>query len=468
MQIDIKNIFESITPENIKSNPVIGPAMDIFIDVLNEKCSESIDIRNAFQNTKIRKELIKVYLDDLYRALYTLQYNEDVKNTIDYVNLTPYGEIYKKDFITDIAKIITDEHFYTFNLYKENKGTTKAIQYFFNLVHELISNNKKQPVFKLTSNDVFNITVEGSMPTAIYENIIVPLAHPLGFVYDYRYITQLILNEYFGTFTYTITELGVACLRDNLPPYDVNFLYIDGNTNNTNPNNLRTIKEIFFNEFENKLYYYFEPSGLTYLVQDNETRNVNYIDVNTPSNNIDFAALAYAGIMDPVYHCSIYSDFVSFLNSYADDSSDTFYASINNFNEYTARGYFKPYIYINEGTNFAYIGKFYVGDPITGPYIIIGNSSDTNALINHFHIGTGTYIQSDYQYILENLPTTTEDVALLNALEIYPTIDNITFDAQNAGNEVYFAKEYKTFEVYRVDTQLLDYNQSSYPDGYVP
>ena len=101
MQIDLKNIFESITPDNIKNNPVIAPAMDIFIDVLNEKCAESINIRNAFQNPVIREELIKIYLDDLYRALYELQYNKDVKATIDSINKVYGTEYYKTDFIAD-------------------------------------------------------------------------------------------------------------------------------------------------------------------------------------------------------------------------------------------------------------------------------------------------------------------------------------------------------------------------------
>ena len=468
MQIDIKNIFESITPENIKNNPVIAKAMAIFIDVLNEKCSESIDIRNAFQKKEIREELIKIYINDLYNALYILQNNEEIQNTILYSNDNFYTK-YKTDFITDIAKNITDEQFYTFNLYKENKGTKKGIKYFFNLVQELISKDKKKPVFELTSNGVFDFTVQGSMPTVLYKNIVEPLSHPLGFIYNYLYVIQTILTEYFGTFIYSTTELGVECLKSDGTFCKPDFLHIDNNLNNNDLNNLRVIKEIFNNEFDNKLYYYFEPDGSTYLVQDNTLRNVLYIDTNDHNNDIDFGAVCYEGEQNPIYHCSIYSNTISELKSYADDSTNTLCANINNFNEYFSRGYLKPYIYINEGTVFAFIGKFYIGDSTMGPFVIIGSyPSNVNARINHFHIGTSTYIQSDYQYILENVPTTTTDVTRLTSLGVYPTITNVDFETQNFGNEIYTAKDYNTFEVYRGSTQLLDYNQSSYPDGYIP
>ena len=83
MSNDLQSIFKSITPDNIQSIPVIRDAMDIFISSLEEVSSTSIDVKNAFDNTNIREELIKIYLDDLYNVLQQIQFNQKIVEYIE-------------------------------------------------------------------------------------------------------------------------------------------------------------------------------------------------------------------------------------------------------------------------------------------------------------------------------------------------------------------------------------------------
>jgi predicted transcriptional regulator len=86
MQNNIKEIFSAITPDNIKNIPVVRDQMDIFIEILEELSKESIDIRNAFENTRIKEELIKIYLDDLYTVFKQIQFNQSIDELIEKTN----------------------------------------------------------------------------------------------------------------------------------------------------------------------------------------------------------------------------------------------------------------------------------------------------------------------------------------------------------------------------------------------
>ena len=270
MSNDLQSIFKSITPENIKSIPVIQDAMDIFISTLEEVSSVSIDVKNAFENTNIKEELIKIYLDDLYNVLQQIQFNQKIVEYIERSNNTYGTEYFKKELIYNITNYINDEHFLTIKSYKEKKGTTQAIKYIYDLISTFVMTGDTQHPFTLTELEPFNFKVEGSLPTVFYENIIRPLAHPLGFTYYYEQILKLVLEDFYAelNFVYTTYELEVRCLKTTGETYTFDFLYkpdgtkrvvsyidtiLEGNTR---------IKRVFFNDGDDKY-----NNGATYLKQ---------------------------------------------------------------------------------------------------------------------------------------------------------------------------------------------------------
>ena len=215
---DIKSIFSSITPDNIKELPVIKDAMDIFIETLEELSKESIDIRNIYQNEKIKDQLVQIYLDDLYNVLKAVQSNEQVISAVDRINEL-YGqsgkEVLRKDAIINISEYINEEHFLSFKSYKQNKGTKEAIEYIYTLIYGFVGTEEDRTDIRfIEGKNPFEFEVEGGLPAEIYEYIIYPLAHPIGFTFTYTRFISLLLEDYFPELSidYNTNVLETRCL----------------------------------------------------------------------------------------------------------------------------------------------------------------------------------------------------------------------------------------------------------------
>lgn len=218
---DIKSIFGSITPDNIKELPVIQDAMDIFIETLEELSKESIDIRNIYRNEKIKDQLVQIYLDDLYNVLKAVQSNEQVIAAVDRINQF-YGEsgkeVLRKDAIINISEYINEEHFLSFKSYKQNKGTKEAIEYIYNLIYGFVGTDADRADIRFIEDGrPFHLDIEGGLPAEFYEYIIYPLAHPLGFTFTYTRFISLLLEDYFPELSieYNTTVLETRCLFED-------------------------------------------------------------------------------------------------------------------------------------------------------------------------------------------------------------------------------------------------------------
>ena len=205
MSMDIRSIFDAITPENIKNIPLITTAMDIFVKNLEENALLSESIRRVYTNEydaadsdvvkesklNLRKGLLDVYLTSLYNVLSQAQDNEVVKAKF------AQSGISSAPFFQDVERIINDEYFVTNKVFKEKIGTNISIQYAYNLTKYLETAQ--------TGNDLaihpikpFHFRTDGSILKEMYENIVKPLAHPLGFTYEYNQIVDQTIQDLFG------------------------------------------------------------------------------------------------------------------------------------------------------------------------------------------------------------------------------------------------------------------------------
>ena len=227
MKQNIQSIFDSITPDNIQSVPIIKDAMAVFIETLEELASESIDITNAFKNTKIKEEIVKIYLDDIYNVLQRIKFNKKISDYIDRYNGYYGTDYYKKEQIFNIVDYINEDHFLTVRSYKEKKGTLQATRYIYDLISAFVLSNDLHHPFTLKELDPFNFKVEGSLPAVFYENIIRPLAHPLGFMYIYEQILKIVLEDFYSdpSYFYHTSVLEVRCLKPTGETYTFDFLY---------------------------------------------------------------------------------------------------------------------------------------------------------------------------------------------------------------------------------------------------
>lgn len=189
---DLQNIFELITPDNIKEIDVIRDAMSIFIETLEEKSKEAKDIISMYDNAAVREELIAVYMNDMFRILEELRDNPNLADQEKELSAF-YKNLNRKDTIKHIAEnIITDDYFSYWRDFKQKKGTVESIKYVYEMVFEFLEKQYYAVVqdsgLNVSEVAPFHIEVEGYLKFDFYDKAIRDAGHPLGFVYDYKYV----------------------------------------------------------------------------------------------------------------------------------------------------------------------------------------------------------------------------------------------------------------------------------------
>lgn len=209
--MDIKTIFESITPENIKDIPLIKTAMDIFIKNLEENAYVASSIKEIYNNAyksadpehiqecklELRKGLLDVYLHNLYNTLQKAQNNKIIRQKMLAHVETMESQGRTVPFVNDIERVLNDEYFTTNKIFKQNTGNELGIRYSYNLTKYLTSGDSDGDL-EFTEIKPFHFKVEGAVYKEMYENIIKPLSHPLGFTYFYIQIIQAEFSDLYG------------------------------------------------------------------------------------------------------------------------------------------------------------------------------------------------------------------------------------------------------------------------------
>ena len=326
MNNELLAIFKAITPDNIKDNKLISDSMKIFIELLTEYSFISKDIKLALSEhttDSIEEELPKIYLSDYYDMIENLKTNKNVVNkfkkwndalrpiiypsgmpiiddklVINYFiigqegspladsggadkddekwNVNPLSR--KLDLLGQNILKNTPENYYINRKFKESKGLKKSIQFIYDIVNEyMTSADEKQPlVFNETGRPFEIELISGSLDKNIYEESVAYLAHPLGFTFNYVYVSELnFVDDFSLSKYYNIKMLEVRCLNGNVEKYNKEVIFIEDRIN--------YLKIMFIDE--------------TYLLQENDV--VKYFNSN---NNL-------IKIYPPEFHCSIFLDY---------------------------------------------------------------------------------------------------------------------------------------------------------------
>lgn len=268
MQNNLLSIFKAITPDNIKNIPLIEDSSRIFIELLKENCSVSSDIKIALSEqttSSISEELPKIYLWDYFSMIENLKNNKVIvqkfknwnlalnpslypigmpyigeKLFINYftigepggvlsteagddginANVFPYSE--KLNILQRNLLHNSSENYYVNRLFKQSKGLKKGIKFIYDVINEHIvdADERLELDFRETGNP-FELQISGSVDKDIYRESVAYLAHPLGFTYDYTYISQLIFEDNYSLLkSYKINALEVRCLSGNTEMYN--------------------------------------------------------------------------------------------------------------------------------------------------------------------------------------------------------------------------------------------------------
>lgn len=222
----LRDVFLSITPDNIKNNPLIGAGMDIFIESLDEMSILDFSVGGLAEKPIIKEESIKTYLNDLYYVIDQLKSNQKVIDLLNEIN-SESGETKENILEASIQKIISDisdEHFLSIRNYRQKKGTKGAIEFIYNLVISLLNFEADEMFSIYETDEPFVLHLEGSLHKEIYDYVVNPLSHPAGFVMEYWKVMTLKILDYFFPYSasYEFTKLEINCLcsgQENCQPH---------------------------------------------------------------------------------------------------------------------------------------------------------------------------------------------------------------------------------------------------------
>jgi hypothetical protein len=390
MQNNLLSIFKAITPDNIKDIPLIDDSMRIFIELLKENSPISSDIKIALSEEttdSIAEELPKIYLYDYFNMLENLKNNKVINSKfkawnealrpnlypiglpyigkslyINYFTIGEPGGVLTNDSdnvenninffpFSDKLNILQNnmlqnkaENYFVNRLFKESKGLKKGVQFIYDILNEHLVNadERLELDFQETGNP-FEFKISGSIDRDVYRESVAYLSHPLGFTYDYTYISELKFEDNYSLIkTYIINNLEVRCLSGNIEEYNKEVISIIEKEN--------YIKITFKDNF--------------YLLQENDS--VKYYD------NLDNLIKIYPAEQ----HCSIFLDYDIIYKSAVTDE-------INFINEKNMSTNFSE---LSDNINFTeamkFKNKFLIGLSIIGEDLI-SNDSDLVEIVKY-------------------------------------------------------------------------------------
>jgi len=179
----LKELFYLLIPDNIKNIEIYKSLIDIFIDHLEKKSSISVEINNIFRMSDEQYKLafMQTYAKSFYEVLKTMK----TSNLVGAPEFKNGGTIYPS---IPLHKMMTPEQIQLTKKFGENKGSKIAIEYVNNLIESLNTaplKFRKIP-FKIETVDLFWYRAKGNLSKEAFEQFVKPLAHPVGFIYEYE------------------------------------------------------------------------------------------------------------------------------------------------------------------------------------------------------------------------------------------------------------------------------------------
>ena len=208
--MNIKSIFEAITPEHIRSLPIVNTAMNIFIKTIEENSEIASRIISIYDQQELEtdseklKKSKKVLREGMYYTwIYTLykcleQTSQDKNILADLVK-------YKYDdagLYQGSSYIINNEFIQANRTYSQKVGTQQALRYMY-YFSKYLETGEYQNDLVIEEKAPFVMNYEGSVSKYMFRDMVKPLAHPIGWIDTYTRVITLIFQDYFGIELFT-------------------------------------------------------------------------------------------------------------------------------------------------------------------------------------------------------------------------------------------------------------------------
>jgi hypothetical protein len=212
--------FDNITPQNLKDNETIYKLLKLYnssvedsVDILEnplnlldtdfliKKYEDTADIR--FDD--VRREIFKIHLQEIFQTFEEIGDSEEIYNKFKsiYESLNIPTDDLK--IVADIDKSIDSQYLDASRSFKTKKGTRSGFFFVYDIINRagiqainadeffnLIEGTKENP------RTPYEYTVETSLYKEVFQKTVVPLAHPVGFNWNFIRLLFLTMEDYFG------------------------------------------------------------------------------------------------------------------------------------------------------------------------------------------------------------------------------------------------------------------------------
>jgi len=292
--------IDKISTENIKENETISKLLEIYAETLNPQVDlikdplkiidvdfllDKINETNNINFDNIRKELFKIHLEEIYNTFEKIGDSEEIYNKFKglYKILgIPENQL---KITAQIDKSINSQYLKASSSFKSKKGTKAGFFFVYDIVNRAgIQALNNDAFFNLIENkeNPYEYKVETSMYKEVFKQTIVPLAHPVGFNWNFIRLISAGFTDYFGLEKKeTLNSLILTCYGINgntITTQDLITSNIFGKVKDFNISINENKEEEVIIDFDSKTRLIKEFSG-NILTYDREINNIEIYNI---------------------------------------------------------------------------------------------------------------------------------------------------------------------------------------------
>ncbi len=138
----------------------------------------------------LQDKLAYIFMHNVYAVASTVKHDTNFKTRVQYILnkvnidtgvMLDINNLFTEDRYIINGEWVTSKGKDTALIYAAQQAVDSGVQpYFLNNVFK----------FKITNESTFEYRVEGSIFSSVFEYFVMPLAHPIGYTHDYRYICE--------------------------------------------------------------------------------------------------------------------------------------------------------------------------------------------------------------------------------------------------------------------------------------
>lgn len=220
-----KELVKLGIPDYILNQKINADIIDVVLDYIEANSSISYDITKVYtsNNTALKEEFINTYLENISSSFDKALYDQNIIERLTKV-YESLGMTYDPTSIPNLADVFTDEYLDVSKTFKQRKGTSPAIKFAYNAIRSSkvqgvnVSSEIDDAIFDVRMgtaedrNQPFIFEVDGTLYKEVYENMVKPIVHPVGFGYIYAKILAVLFSEYVNlTISYPDASVIVKC-----------------------------------------------------------------------------------------------------------------------------------------------------------------------------------------------------------------------------------------------------------------